>query len=134
VSFWASWCGPCRFELPVLKSFYEKAHKQDADFEFLTINLDEDRESAATAATEFKLPFPVLLDPRHKVADAYGVSGIPVLFVVDKTGHVSFREVGFNVTIEGRLAQQLGVDPKLIFPEGGRMPLPAIEFHDVTKS
>ena len=119
VSFWASWCGPCRLELPVLKSFYEKAHKQDADFEFLAINLDEDRESAATATTKLKLPFPVLLDPQHRVADAYGVYGIPALFVIDKTGHVSFGETGFNITLEEALAQQLGVDPRLIFPAGG---------------
>ena len=119
VSFWASWCGPCRLELPVLKSFYEKAHKPDADFEFLAINLDEDRESAAQAATELKLPFPVLIDPRRKVADAYGVYWIPAVFVVDKTGRVSFGEAGFNIAIEGTLSQHLGVDPKLIFPAGG---------------
>lgn len=86
---------------------------------FLAINLDEDRESAETAATELKLPFPVLLDPRHRVADAYGVYGIPVLFVVDKTGHVPFGQAGSNIAIEDALAQQLEVNPKLIFPAGG---------------
>ena len=119
VSFWASWCGPCRMELPVLKSFYEKAHKAGADFEFLAISVDDDRESAEQAAREMKLPFPVLLDPHEKAAGAYGVYGIPTLFIVDKAGRVSYGNAGFNVGIESALAQQLGVDPKLIFPQGG---------------
>lgn len=118
VSFWASWCGPCRLELPVLRSFFDKAYRRDGNFEILSINLDEDREAAETAAEQAKLPFPVLLDPGQKIANAFGVQGIPALFVIGKTGHVDYGGVGFNPGLEMLLAGQLGIDPKAL-AQGG---------------
>lgn len=118
VSFWASWCGPCRLELPVLRSFYQRAHKADSDFDILTINLDDEREAAQRAANELKLPFPVLLDPQQKSVHAYGVFGIPMLFVIGKDGRVSYSTTGFNPSFEVMLATQLGIDPKVL-AEGG---------------
>jgi peroxiredoxin len=114
LSFWASWCGPCRRELPVLRSFYQRTHRPGADYDILAINLDDDRESAQQATNEGKLPFPVLLDPDQKIADAYGVNGIPALFIVDKTGRVSYANAGFNMTLEFTLATKLGIDPKTV--------------------
>jgi peroxiredoxin len=118
LSYWASWCGPCRLELPALKAFYEKAHKAGADFDFLAISLDEDQEAAESAAKQMKLPFPVLFDAHQKVAKLYGVFGIPALFIVDKNGRVSYGQTGFDMTLDFVLAQQLGVDPKTISPGG----------------
>jgi peroxiredoxin len=121
VSFWASWCGPCRMELPVLRSFYQRAHKPDADFDIVAISLDEDRDSAERMANDLKLPFPVLLDSSQKSAAAYGVWGIPALFIVDKSGRVSYSGSGFEPGFEVVLATQLGIDPKLVLerrPDG----------------
>ncbi len=118
VSFWASWCGPCRLELPVLRSFYERAHKPGAEFDFLAISLDENRSAAETAANQMKLPFPIVLDPEQKTGAAYGVYGIPALFVIDKTGRVIYAGAGFNPALDVILAAQLGIDPKTIPPEG----------------
>jgi peroxiredoxin len=118
VSFWASWCGPCRMELPVLRSFYERTHKSDSDFEVLAISLDVDRDSAERMANELKLPFPVLLDSSQTIARAYGVWGIPMLFIVDKSGRVSYSGTGFNPGFEFLLASQLGIDPKLLAEKG----------------
>src|SRR5262249_14164509 len=83
ISYWASWCGPCRVELPELKRFYEKHHKDDSDFEMLAISIDDSREEAESYAMNAKLPFPVLLDLDKEVSDAYSVQGIPAMFVVD---------------------------------------------------
>jgi peroxiredoxin len=118
VSFWASWCGPCRLELPALRSFFEKAYRQNGNFEVLTINLDEDREAAEAVAKQAKLPFPVLLDPAQKTANAFGVQGIPALFVIGRTGHVDYGAAGFNPAFYVILAQQLGIDPKIFTPGG----------------
>ncbi len=118
LSFWASWCGPCRLELPVLRSFYEKTHKPGADYDLLAISLDEDRGAAEAAMNVLKLPFPVLLDTGQTTPGAYGVYGIPTLFVIDERGRVAYSSAGFNTNIEFILAHQLGIDPKIIAPGG----------------
>jgi peroxiredoxin len=118
VSFWASWCGPCRMELPALRTFYERTHKPDSDFEIVSISLDENRDSADRMAKELKLPFLVLLDPSQKSATAYGVFGIPALFVIDKRGLVTYGGAGFGPSLEYVLATQLGIDPKLALERG----------------
>jgi peroxiredoxin len=109
ITFWASWCGPCRMEMPVLRTFYEKARKQNSDFEILAISLDTERDDAAIAAKELKIPFPVLHDAGGKVSDQYGVDAIPTLFVVDKKGDLTYTSTGFNMSMEILLAQQLGI-------------------------
>lgn len=109
VSFWASWCGPCRMELPALARFYRQTHKSDADYEIVSINIDDDRAAAQTAATELKVPFAVLLDPASKTLQTYGAAAIPALFVIDKDGKVLHGQTGFAPGFEFLLAQQLGI-------------------------
>jgi cytochrome c biogenesis protein CcmG, thiol:disulfide interchange protein DsbE len=109
LSFWASWCGPCRMEAPLLRTFYQRTHKAHADYELLAISLDETREAAQAAASELKMPFPVLLDSTGKVGQEYRVEGIPTLMVIDKTGTVRYSSVGFDMTMGVMLAQQLGI-------------------------
>ena len=110
ISYWASWCGPCRVELPEMKRFYEKYHKDDSDFEFVAISIDDDRESAEIYAQKAKLPFPVLLDLGHDAADAYSVEAIPATFVVDKDGKVKQTQTGLDEAMEIKLAIQLGIN------------------------
>ena len=109
ISYWASWCGPCRVELPEMKRFYEKYHKDNSDFEFVAISIDDDRESAEIYAQKAKLPFPVLLDLRHEAADAYSVEAIPATFIVDKDGKVKQTQTGLDETMEIKLAIELGI-------------------------
>ena len=109
VTFWASWCGPCRMELPALEKFYRQTHKGHADYEIVSISIDDDRAAAETAATQLKVPFPVLLDPASKTLATYGVDAIPALFVIDKDGKVLHGQVGFAPGFEFILAQELGI-------------------------
>jgi peroxiredoxin len=108
VSFWASWCGPCRMEMPSLRAFYDRYHK-NSNFEILAISIDERQRDAEDFVNEQKLPFPVLLDLRSKVAEAYGVEGIPVLFVIDENGKVIYGHEGVDQLMEFQLAQHLGI-------------------------
>jgi peroxiredoxin len=109
VSFWASWCGPCRMELPALARFYRRTHKADADYEMLAISIDDDRAAAETAATQLKIPFAVLLDPHQTASRPYGVEAIPALFVIDKDGKVIRGQEGFESGFEFALAEELGI-------------------------
>ncbi|HWZ98831.1 MAG TPA: TlpA disulfide reductase family protein [Candidatus Dormibacteraeota bacterium] len=123
ISYWASWCGPCRVELPELKQFYEKYHKEDSDFEVLAISIDDDRESAEAYATKAKLPFPVLLDLGHDTAEAYSVEAIPTMFIVEKDGKVKSASTGVDQSMEIKLALELGLKPENIFqPPNGTTP------------
>jgi peroxiredoxin len=109
VSFWASWCGPCRLELPELQAFYEKYHPKNDGFEVLAVSTDEDRKAAAQFVREAKLTFPILWDADSKVSDAFGVEGIPVLFVIDENGKVTLVQNGYGYGLEFRLMAALGL-------------------------
>jgi peroxiredoxin len=112
VSFWASWCGPCRMEMPALVKFYKDHHTADSDFEFLAVSIDDDTKAASDFATAQQLNFPVVLDPRQKVADAYEVDGIPTMFVIDKEGKIKYGHAGYDLAMEYRLVHELGLEKK----------------------
>jgi cytochrome c biogenesis protein CcmG/thiol:disulfide interchange protein DsbE len=83
---WASWCPPCRAEMPDLEAYYRE-HKEDG-FVVLAVN---DEESASTVANFIQaqgFTFPVLLDPDGKVMSQYGVRGLPTSFFIDRNGMV----------------------------------------------
>jgi peroxiredoxin len=109
ISYWASWCGPCRLELPMLADFYRKYHKDSSDFEILAISIDENRSAAEGFATSAKLPFPVLLDVDNKVADSYSVESIPSMFVIDPKGTIVYGNTGMDEALETQLALRLGI-------------------------
>ncbi len=112
VSFWASWCGPCKLEMPALIKFYKTNHNPSSDFEILAISIDEDTKDATGFAAAQKLNFPVLLDPKQRVAKAYEVEGIPTLFVIDKTGKIIYGHQGFDMSMEYQLTRELGIKQK----------------------
>jgi peroxiredoxin len=112
VSFWASWCGPCRLEMPALIKFYQNNHSASSDFEILAVSIDEDPKDAADFATAQKLNFPVVLDSKKKVANAFEVDGIPTMFIVEKDGRITYGHVGYDMAMEYQLARRLGIKEK----------------------
>lgn len=110
VSFWASWCRPCREELPALAALYRKTHKAGSGYEMVAISEDAVPEAARRAAARMKLPFTVLEDPSGATLAAYGVQGIPALFVIDEQGAIRQEHVGYQAGVELVLARELGLD------------------------
>ena len=95
INFWASWCTPCRTEMPEIVRAYE-AHKANGLI-VLVINLtfQDSLPEAQAFAKEFHMPFPVLLDDTGAVArDAYHVPVLPMSFFIDRKGIIAYRQIG----------------------------------------
>jgi peroxiredoxin len=90
VNFWATWCPPCRKEMPDLQALYDKY--KDQGFLVLSIS-DEETAKVSPFIAERKITYPVLLDPGRKVKDAFVVEGIPKSFVYDRAGKLVAQSI-----------------------------------------
>jgi peroxiredoxin len=84
VNFWATWCGPCRAEIPELIRFYGRYSRQKVAL--LALNLQEKPANVRKFAQNAGMDFPVLLDVAGKIAGAYKVYAIPTTWIIDRNG------------------------------------------------
>lgn len=108
LSFWATWCPPCREEIPHLDAMNKRY--QGKPVRILGANVDRQGADLKQWLAEQKLSFPVVADVGGKVSEQYGVSGIPTLLVIDKEGKIRHRTEGFDPQIEetvGKLVDEL---------------------------
>lgn len=84
LNFWASWCGPCRAEIPYMVKLYDEF--QDKPFEIVAVNLREDPNKVQAFVTQMDMRFPILFDTTGQVGSAYFVSGIPTSVFLDEQG------------------------------------------------
>ena len=92
LNFWATWCGPCRVEMPSMEAIYNK-YKEEG-FEMLAVNCMEKQEDVLPFMEDNKFSFPVALDDEGKVGTAYGIQAIPTTFLIDREGKIILRLVG----------------------------------------
>lgn len=92
INFWASWCGPCKIEIPVLQAYYEET--QGKDLTILAVNAAEPADVVRAFVEENKLTFRVLTDTQAEAARAYRVRGIPASFFIDKDGKIADIHMG----------------------------------------
>lgn len=93
INFWAPWCQPCREETPSIQGLYNR-FKDNPQFRMLTILYKEDLAKAEAYMKENNLQFPVLLDSNGATAEAFGVTGIPETYIVDKKGLIRESQLG----------------------------------------
>jgi len=89
ITFWASWCPPCREELPIL----DKIHKENKDIRILGVNMDTNIEDAKAFVNQFNISFNSVID-KEFITISYGVSKIPETFFIDKNGNIKNRVSG----------------------------------------
>ncbi len=92
VNLWATWCPPCREEMPVLQSYYE-AHKEDG-FLIVAINDGDPAEDVTTFVQTYGLTFPVWLDPEYRTERSFKTMSLPSSFVIDRKGTVRLAWTG----------------------------------------
>jgi len=93
INFWATWCGPCRTEMPGIERLWQRY--RDQGLVILAISVDEGMERRiATFVKRLNLSLPILLDPESKVADHYQVSGLPHSVLIDQEGHLIAQIIG----------------------------------------
>jgi len=95
LSFWASWCGPCKRELPQLDSLFHRLDSTNA-VRFYAVNVLESRREADGFFAEEDLSLPILYDTPGRIADAFGVASLPTMVLIDREGKVRWVEVGFK--------------------------------------
>lgn len=83
VNLWASWCGPCRFELPF---FQHQALKRAARVAFLGVNVNDSAINAGAIAAKYPMPYPSFTDPDEKIVRSYGSLGLPTTVFYDAAG------------------------------------------------
>jgi cytochrome c biogenesis protein CcmG/thiol:disulfide interchange protein DsbE len=94
LNIWATWCPPCREEMPSIQSLYEKFRGRK-DFVVLAVSQDTEGFKAVAPYVEKNgIGFTVLLDPENKVGEEYDVSGIPETFIIDRDGRIVAHHLG----------------------------------------
>ncbi|MGH9428969.1 MAG: peroxiredoxin family protein [Terriglobia bacterium] len=95
INFWATWCPPCRLEMPTMQQIYTEY--KGKGLEILAINIEPDaKEEIQDFIKELRLTFPVLLDPDMKVTRKYRLIGLPVSMLIDRQGIIRSKEIGYH--------------------------------------
>jgi len=94
INFWATWCAPCRKELPLLNILYNKYKSKG--FVLLGVNIDDRSTLAKKMLKELKINFPVLFDHNQATSEAYDLQAMPSTFILDKNGVIRFSHYGYK--------------------------------------
>lgn len=105
INFWASWCAPCRQEMPLLEDMYKKY--SDLGFVLLGVNVEEDSSKASELLREVPVSFPVLYDNTNKVTKMYDVVAMPSTVMVDRDGKMRYLHRGYLPGYENEYVKQI---------------------------
>jgi peroxiredoxin len=94
VNFWATWCGPCQQEMPLLEQMYKKY--QPAGFTLIGVNVDKEASPVKALLARRPVSFPVLLDPANEVSKAYHVDEMPSSVIIDRKGQIRYIHRGYK--------------------------------------
>ena len=105
VNFWASWCGPCRQEMPLLDQLQKRY--SPAGFTVLGVNVEQDPSQARRLLKQLNISFPILFDTDSVVSKLYDVNAMPVTVLVDRDGKMRYLHKGFKPSYEASYRQQI---------------------------
>jgi peroxiredoxin len=105
LNFWASWCGPCRQEMPLLNSLNERYSK--LGFNVIGVNVDKDSALADKILKDIPVGFPVLYDNLSMVSSTYAVKSMPTTVIIDRDGNMRYIHNGYKPGLEQTYEQQI---------------------------
>jgi peroxiredoxin len=105
INFWATWCVPCRQEMPHLQALYERYNS--LGFELLAVNVEDNPEGARKWLKETPVTFPVLFDPKNDVSKLYNVVAMPSTVLVGRDGTMRAIHHGYKPGYEGEYQTQV---------------------------
>lgn len=105
INFWATWCGPCRQEMPLLDELYSRYGR--VGFSLLGVNIDDNSSKAMNMASELGVSFPVLFDSDKAVSKLYEVEAMPVTVLIDREGTVRYVHHGYKPGYEEKYLDQI---------------------------
>jgi len=94
LNFWASWCVPCKQEMPLLESIQKKYGKMG--FTLIGVNVEPDSKAANAVLEKIPVSFPIVYDTQSKVSKLYDVSGMPSTVIIDRKGQVRMLHRGYK--------------------------------------
>lgn len=105
INFWASWCGPCRQEMPLLEQMYQKYGR--LGFTLVGVNVDEKPADAERLLSKVAVSFPVALDSKSEVSKLYNVQAMPSSIFIDRKGTVRYLHPGYRPGDEAKYQEQI---------------------------
>jgi peroxiredoxin len=105
INFWASWCGPCRQEMPHLEAIYRKY--EPLGFTVFGVNVEQDRKLADKVLRDIPVSFPILFDEENLVSELYGVDAMPATILVDRDGTIRHMHRGYKPGYEKEYEKQI---------------------------
>ena len=103
INFWASWCGPCRQEMPLLDRLHHRY--EDTGFTVLGVNVEGDSKPAQEIVDKTKVTFPVLIDEGQKVSELYDLEAMPSTIVIDRDGVIRYIHLGYKPGDESKYVE-----------------------------
>ena len=105
INFWASWCGPCRQEMPILEELHNRYRSMG--FTVLGVNVEQDTREARKLLRDLQVSFPVLFDEQSTVSKLYDVVAMPSTVLVDRNGSLRYLHKGYKPGYEDLYLQQV---------------------------
>ena len=105
INFWATWCGPCRQEMPLLDQMHKRY--SSLGFTLVGVNVDANSKDAEEWLSKTPVSFPVLFDRESKVSKLYDVSAMPSTVFIDRQGNVRYLHRGYKAGDEGEYLNQI---------------------------
>lgn len=105
INFWASWCGPCRQEMPILEKFYTKY--QDLGVDVWGVNVEQENQAGHDFLADLQLTFPIFFDQTNKISATYQVEAMPSTIIVDRDGKIRYAFKGYKKGYEKKYAKAI---------------------------